>query len=596
MDVLGISCYFHDAAAALLRDGQILAAAEEERFTRKKHDYEFPQHAIDFCLRVGEIEARNLDYVAFFEKPFVKFERLLLTSMQTFPRSHRVFREAMISWLGDKLWIKHLIQRRLGVPASKILFSEHHLSHAASTFFCSPFEEAAILTVDGVGEWATASLGVGKGTNIKLLKEIRFPHSLGLLYSAFTAFLGFEVNDGEYKVMGMAPFGEPRHTDKVYKLIRLSSDGSFELDMDYFSFHYSADRTFGTKFEDLFGPSRNPNSLFFTDVSGYPSYFGEKPANYKELEKQNRYYADVAASIQSVTEEVLLKMAHCAFKETGAKNLCMAGGVALNSVSNGRILRETPFEQIYIQPAAGDGGGAIGAALYAHHMVLGQPRSFVMEHAYWGEEHPPENIESFLQEKGIRYQRLEKEEKLIELVIDQLQKGQVVGWFQGRFEWGPRALGNRSILADPRRADMKDIVNVKIKFREPFRPFAPSVLAERAGEYFQLLDPPRHYPARFMLYVVDVKNAKRDLIPAVTHVDGTARLQTVSKELNPRYYQLIETFGQATGIPIILNTSFNLKGEPIVNTPHEALHTFSQSGMDVLVLGDYVIEKPLNSS
>ena len=596
MDVLGISCYFHDAAAALLRDGQLLAAAEEERFTRNKHDYEFPQHAIEFCLRAGGIEARSLDYVAFFEKPFVKFERLLLTNMQTFPHSHRVFREAMISWLGDKLWIKHLIQRRLGVPASKILFSEHHLSHAASTFFCSPFEEAAILIVDGVGEWATASLGVGKGTDIKLLKEIRFPHSLGLLYSAFTAFLGFEVNDGEYKVMGMAPFGEPRHTDKVYKLIRLGSDGSFELDMDYFSFHFSADKTFGAKFEDLFGPSRDPNSHFFTDVSGYPSYFGEKPANYNELEKQNQYYADVAASIQSVTEEVLLKMAHCAFKETGAKNLCMAGGVALNSVSNGRILRETPFEQIYIQPAAGDGGGAIGAALYAHHMVLGQPRSFVMEHAYWGEEHPPENIESFLQEKGIRYQRLEKEEKLIELVIDQLQKGQVVGWFQGRFEWGPRALGNRSILADPRRADMKDIVNVKIKFREPFRPFAPSVLAERAGEYFQLLDPPRHYPARFMLYVVDVKNAKRDLIPAVTHVDGTARLQTVSKELNPRYYQLIETFGQATGIPIILNTSFNLKGEPIVNTPHEALHTFSQSGMDVLVLGDYVIEKPLNSS
>ncbi len=315
-----------------------------------------------------------------------------------------------------------------------------------------------------------------------------------------------------------------------------------------------------------------------------------------ELEKQNRYYADVAASIQSVTEEVLLKMAHCAFIETGAKNLCMAGGVALNSVANGRIFRETPFEQIYIQPAAGDGGGAIGAALYAHHMVLGQPRSFVLEHAYWGEEHPAENIERFLQEKGIRYQRLEKEDKLIEQVIDRLQKGQVVGWFQGRFEWGPRALGNRSILADPRRAEMKDIVNVKIKFREPFRPFAPSVLAERASEYFQLLDSPRHYPARFMLYVVDVKDAKRDLIPSVTQVDGTARLQTVTKEVTPRYYQLIEAFGQATGIPIILNTSFNLKGEPIVNTPHEALHTFSQSGMDALVLGNYLIEKPLGSS
>ena len=591
MDILGISCYFHDSAAALLCDGLLIAAAEEERFTRKKHDYEFPQNAIDFCLKVGKIRGSDLDYVVFFEKPFLKFERLLLSSMQTFPRSHRVFREAMITWLGDKLWIKNLIQKRLGLPPSKILFSEHHLSHAASAFFCSPFDEAAILTVDGVGEWTTASLGVGRGTEIKLLKEIRFPHSLGLLYSAFTAFLGFEVNEGEYKVMGMAPFGTPRYVDKVYRLIRTGSDGSFELNMDYFCFHYSTEQTFNGKFEELFGPSRDPKARFFTSASGYPSYFGERPSNYEQLSRQNQHYADVAASIQAVTEEILLKMAQHVHKETGLRRLCMAGGVALNSVANGKILRETPFEEIYVQPSAGDGGGAFGAALYAYHGVLGRPRKFVMEHAYWGEEHSPGEIEKFLKENNIRYQRLEDEEKVIERVVDRLQEGKVVGWFQGRFEWGPRALGNRSILADPRRADMKDIVNTKIKFREPYRPFAPSVLAERAEEYFVLPDAASHYPARFMLYVTDVRDEKRTIIPAVTHVDGTGRLQTVRKEESPRYYRLIETFGQATGVPVILNTSFNLKGEPIVNTPQEAFNTFSRSEMDVLVLGDYVVEK-----
>jgi carbamoyltransferase len=591
MHILGISCYFHDAAAALLRDGRLIAAAEEERFTRKKHDYEFPQHAIDFCLQLGGIEAADLDYVVFFEKPFIKFERLLLSSMQTFPRSHRVFREAMITWLGDKLWIKHLIQKRLGVPPSKILFSEHHLSHAASSFFCSPFDEAAILSVDGVGEWTTASIGIGKGTDIRLLKEIRFPHSLGLLYSAFTAFLGFEVNEGEYKVMGMAPFGQPRYVDKVHKLVRIGRDGSFELDLDYFCFHYSTDKTFNGKFEALFGPPRDPKAYFFTPTSGYPSYFGEKPGNYQELAKQNEYYADVAASIQAVTEEALLQMAQSAYQETGLKRLCMAGGVALNSVANGRIIRETPFEELYVQPSAGDGGGAIGAALYVYHVVLGKPRHFIMEHAYWGEEHGPDGTESFLKQKGISYRRMEDEEKLIAYVVDRLQDGKVIGWSQGRFEWGPRALGNRSILADPRRADMKDIVNVKIKFREPFRPFAPSVLADRAEEYFTLPDAAKHYPARFMLYVVDVKEDKQGILPAITHVDGTGRLQTVRKEASPKYYRLIERFGQATGVPVVLNTSFNLKGEPIVNTPEEAFHTFSQSGMDVLVLGEYVIEK-----
>jgi carbamoyltransferase len=414
---------------------------------------------------------------------------------------------------------------------------------------------------------------------------------LGLLYSAFTAFLGFEVNEGEYKVMGMAPFGQPKYTDKVYKLIRVAKDSSFELDMDYFSFHHSPEQTFNGRFVDLFGPPRDPKALFFTPDTGYPSYFGDKPVNYNQLGKQNQHYADIAASIQTVTEEVLLNMAQQVHKEFGVKRLCMAGGVALNSVANGRIVRETPIEELYIQPSAGDGGGAIGAALYAYHTVLGKPRQFVMEHAYWGQEHDAGIIHAFLEQNGIPYERLEQEEKLIERVVDNLQGGKVVGWLQGKSEWGPRALGNRSILADPRRGEMKDIVNIKIKFREPFRPFAPSVLAERAEDYFVLADAVRHYPARFMLYVVDVKESKRETIPAITHVDGTGRLQTVHKKFNPKYYRLIETFGQATNVPIVLNTSFNLKGEPIVNTPQEALNTFSRSGMDTLVLGDYLIEK-----
>jgi carbamoyltransferase len=591
MDILGISCFFHDASAVLLRDGMVIAAAEEERFTRKKHDYGFPAHAIEFCLAQGKISGREVDYVAFFEKPFVKFERLLFSILQTFPRSRRVFQESMISWLTEKLWVKNLIQEQIGVPEEKILFGEHHLSHAASAFLCSPFEDAAILTVDGVGEWATASYGVGRGNDISVFKEIRFPHSLGLLYSAFTAFLGFEVNEGEYKVMGMAPFGDPKYLEKVYKLIRVEKDGSFQLNMDYFTFHHSTDQTYNRKFLDLFGPPRDPQALFFTEGSGYPSYFGDKPADFTALARENQHYADIAASIQVATEETLLAMANYVYQETGLTKLCMAGGVALNSVANGRILRETPFEEIYVQPSAGDGGGAMGAALWAYHMVLGKPRQFVLEHAYWGEAHSRGDIEAFLQDQNIPHTRCEDDEKLTAQVVDELAAGKVVGWLQGRFEWGPRALGNRSILADPRRADMKDIVNTKIKFREPFRPFAPSVLAEQAAQYFVLPEPPRHYPARFMLYVVDVKPEQREVLPAITHVDGTGRLQTVSAATNPRYYQLIQCFGEATGVPVLLNTSFNLKGEPIVNTPQEAFSTFQRSGIDVLVLDHCLVSK-----
>jgi len=591
MDVLGVSCYFHDAAAALLRDGQLVAAVEEERFSRKKHDYGFPSSAIDFCLRTGGIPASALDYVVFFEKPFLKFERLLLTCMQTFPRSRRLFQEAMIPWLGDKMWIRHLLQKRLGLPPSRILFSEHHLSHAASAFFCSPFPEAAILTVDGVGEWTTATVGVGRGTEITVLEEIRFPHSLGLLYSAFTAFLGFEVNEGEYKVMGMAPFGVPRYVDRVWQLIRVADDGGFELDMSYFEFHRSTERTYSDRFVELFGAPRDPGAPFFTAASGYPSYFGPRAEDHAAQAERNQYYADLAASIQAVVEEIVLRMARYAHHRTGLPRLCMAGGVALNSVANGRVLREAPFEELYIQPAAGDSGGALGAALWGHHAVLGRPRGFVMEHAAWGQEYGRPEVEASLAANGAAYTPFDDEDRLLDHVVDRLEQGRVVGWFQGRFEWGPRALGHRSILADPRRPEMKDLVNVKIKYREPFRPFAPSVPVGRAEEYFALPDAARHYPARFMLYVVDVHDAKRNAIPAVTHVDGTARLQTVREETAPRYHRLIERFGKATGVPVLLNTSFNLKGEPIVNTPAEALATFARSGMDVLVLGDCVVEK-----
>ena len=413
MHILGISCFYHDAAAALLRDGVLVAAAEEERFTRKKHDSEFPEKAIEFCLRRAGITAADLDYIVFYEKPFVKFERIIFTSMQTFPKSAALFREAMKNWLLDKLWIKGLIKQKLGADDGKILFSEHHLSHAASAFFCSPFDEAAILTVDGVGEWATASMGTGKNNELRVTQEVRFPHSLGLLYSVFTAFLGFEVNEGEYKVMGMAPFGQPKYMDKVQRLVRVGDDGSFWLDMDYFGYHYSPTKAFSAKFVDLFGPPRRPEQPFFTRSSGYPSYYEAPSSDFNDLARQNEYYADVAASIQKVTEEILLKLANQLHKETRLDRLCMAGGVALNSVANGRLLRETPFKQIYIQPAAGDSGAALGAALYAYHTLLGHPRGFVMEHAYWGDEFDEAVIHDFLRTNQITYQDFENDDRLV---------------------------------------------------------------------------------------------------------------------------------------------------------------------------------------
>jgi len=592
MQILGISCFYHDAAAALIRDGLLIAAAEEERFSRKKHDFGFPFHAIRFCLGTGKLQGRELDYVVFYEKPFLKFERILLSGLQTFPRSSEVFRQAMTNWLLDKLWVKTLIQETLDIPAEKILFSEHHLSHAASAFFCSPFEEAAILTADAVGEWATTTMGVGHASwdgrgekEIRLIRELWFPHSIGLLYSTFTAFLGFEVNEGEYKVMGMAPYGTPRYVDEVWRLIRLADRGGFELDMDYFSYHYSARSSFTRKFERLFGPPRDPEAPFVTGE------FGDALDEDPDLRAQSQHYADIAASIQQVTEELMLGLARQLYEETRIPRLCLAGGVAYNSVANGRIMRETPFQEVFIQPAAGDSGGAIGAALYADHVLLQQPRRFVMEHAYWGQQYGGDEIAAAIQRAGLAAKQLTDEHAVVRETVQRLVQGQVVGWYQGRCEWGPRALGNRSILADPRRKDMKAIVNRKIKFREPFRPFAPSVLDRSVHQFVEYPQGKNLSPATFMLIVSPIRPEHRATIPAVTHVDGTGRLQVVEQAVNPLYYGLIEGFERETGVPVLLNTSFNLKGEPIVNSPDHAIATFLRSDMDALVMGSFLISK-----
>jgi carbamoyltransferase len=589
--ILGISCFYHDSAVALIKDGELVAAAEEERFSRKKHDFGFPSKAIQFCLQKAGITGQELDYAVFYEKPMIKFERILMTTLGMYPKSWRVFREAMLNWFSDKLWIKSHIVKELDIAENKVLFADHHMSHAASTLFCSPYEEAAIVTIDGVGEWTTAAIGQGKAAwsgeaqnEIVLSQEVRFPNSLGLLYSAFTAFLGFKVNNGEYKVMGMAPYGTPRYVDRVRKVVDVADDGSFRLNMDYFAFHESTEQTYSAKFEQLFGQQRDSKSEFFT------RQFGFTPGREAEAD-QNQHYADVAASIQAVTEDILLKLANEAHRRTGLDALCMAGGVALNSVANGRILRETPFKKLFVQPAAGDSGCALGAALYVYHILLQKPRRFVLEHAYWGEEHDEANVRAFLDQNSIAYQHFENDDKLMDRVVDLLLEGKVVGWYQGRFEWGPRALGNRSILADPRREEMKDIVNTKIKFREPFRPFAPVVLEERTREFFEIENPEEVYPARYMLVVTPVCEDKRDVIPAVTHIGGTARIQTVRREWNPRYYEIVRKFGEATGVPVLLNTSYNLRGEPIVNSPADAFHTFSHSDMDAVVYGPYFVQK-----
>lgn len=591
--ILGISCYYHDSAAALLRDGELVAAAQEERFSRRKHDRRFPDRALGFCLREAGIEARELEYVVFYEKPLRKFDRILRSSLHTFPRSWRTFGEAMIGWFDEKLWVRSTLQEKLGVDADQVLFTDHHRSHAASALFASPFREAAVLTVDGVGEWTTAALGEGRGdwddgagNELTLFEEQRFPHSLGLFYSAFTAWLGFRVNNGEYKVMGMASYGEPRHVDRVSQVIDVERDGSFRLDMDYFSFHYSPERTFSRDFVDLFGPPRSADEPF---VVGRDD---RSPREEDGALERSRYYADVAASVQKVTEEALLRSARHLREATGQENLCMAGGVALNSVANGRILRETDFEGLYVQPAASDAGGALGAALYAWHVHLGEPRRHVMDSVFYGEGYGRDRITGALESHGLGYETFDEPSSLVSRTADALADGQVVAWFEGRFEWGPRALGNRSILADPRLREMKDVVNEKVKFREPFRPFAPVVPADRASEYFVGCPAgPGPAPTDFMLAVLPWREEVRDEVPAVDH-QGTGRVQTIRRSVQPRYYDLVTAFGERTGTPVLLNTSFNLRGQPIVSTPEEAVRTFERCGIDVLVLENCLVTTP----
>lgn len=595
MYILGISCFYHDAAAALIHDGKIVAASMEERFSRKKHDSSFPMQAISFCLRQAGITAKDLDYVVFYEKPLVKFERILQTSLNTFPKSLAVWREAMTGWLQQKLWIKNEIMSKLGVSYKKVTFCDHHMSHAASAFFASPFKEAAVLTADGVGEWTSTTLGkatsVWQGetgvNDINLFAEQRFPHSIGLLYSAFTAWLGFRVNNGEYKVMGMSPYGTPRYMDKMEKVFHLNpSDGSFRLNMDYFSFHSSADTSFNQKFVELFGPSRPPEADFFT-METNPERAGEK-----EAMALNQHYADVSATIQQATEDALIAICKHLHKETGLDHLVMSGGVALNTKANWRLLNETPFKEIYIQPASGDDGGALGAAMWMYHVVLGKPRVEAMPHAYWGVSYTESQIKQTLDEVGLKYESFEgNPDKMLDVCAEELTKSKVIGWMQGRYEWGPRALGARSILADPRTEAMKEVVNTKIKFREPFRPFAPVVLRDRAAEYFDYDGVQEHEAPRYMLMVAPIKSNKADEIQAVNH-KGTGRLQSIERSTNPRYYGVIERFGQLTGTPVLLNTSFNLRGEPIVNTPANAINTFVNSDIDILVMETLLVRKP----
>jgi len=602
MYIMGISCYYHDSAAALLNDGELVAAAEEERFTRKKHDPRFPEMAIAFCLTQAGIQKEDVDYFVFYEKPLLKFDRFYQTIIQSSPALKPNYTHSWQSPHKEKLWIKTHLLNALDIPAKKLLFVEHHMSHAASSFFCSPYEEAAILTIDGVGEWATATIGKGtadfgsgntNNTGIDLFKEIRYPHSIGLMYTAFTTYLGFRENSGEYKVMGMAPYGTPRFVEDIYKhIITLDDSGGFRLDMDFIEINKTMpwnSKLISQKFQDLFGPPREPESEFYT-LTTHPDR--DCPNWDEKTAEKNQHYADIAASIQIVTEEAMLKMANYAYQCTGSKNLTMAGGCALNSVANGRILRETPFENVYIQPASADSGASLGAALYVYHALMKQPRKFVMEHTYWGKSYNDDEIISAINASEFSYEEVEDTDKMAHMIADDLISGKVVSLSQGRAEWGPRSLGNRSIIADPRTSEMKGVVNEKIKFREPFRPFAPVILEERATEYFEDIDNPQDiYPLRFMLSVCKTKKDKIKDIQAVSHADGSARVQTARKEWNPLWYRTVELFGEATGVPVILNTSFNLRGEPMVNSPDDALNTFGKSGLESLYIGNYVVRK-----
>lgn len=566
MYVLGISCYYHDAGAALVKDGMLIAAAEEERFNRKKHYSDFPTLAVAYCLREAGISIEDVDYIGFYEKPLVKFQRIVETVLAQWPLTYWSWVKAMPIWLMTKLRIGTTIQKELGVDKD-IHYCQHHCSHAASAFLVSPFEEAAIITADGVGEWATTGWGVGKGSELKLLKEIRFPHSVGLLFSAITAYLGFRVNDAEWKVMGLAPYGKPRYLDKFRQIVDLRDDGSFRLKMKYFAYGHSTTRSFTRAWEDLFGRPQRPRESELDD-----------------------FHADIAHSGQKLVEEIMVRMATHVQKQTGQKNLCIAGGVGLNCVANWRIFQESGFENIFIQPAAGDSGGALGTAFYLYNTVLKNPRTFVMNHSYWGPSFTDDQILEALNQRDLRYEYFDREEDLLNKTAQMIEDGKVIGWFQGRLEFGPRALGARSLVADARNPKMKDIINAKVKFREAFRPFAPSVLKEHAHEYFEM---PEGMDAPFMLLVPKVRQEMHRVLPAVTHEDGTGRVQTVTDEDNGRYYRLIKAFGDRTGVPVVINTSFNVRGEPIVCTPTDAVNTFLNTGIDAVVMGNYVLtEKP----
>ncbi|MFO1054183.1 MAG: carbamoyltransferase [Planctomycetota bacterium] len=583
--ILGISAFYHDSAAALLQDGEIVAAAQEERFTRKKHDAGFPSNAVQHCLQRAGIRIQDVDYVAFYDKPLLKFDRLMETYLSYAPSGFSSFMKFLPTWLGDKLHIPRILRRELGgKPKRPFVFPEHHESHAASAYYPSPFDEAAVVTMDGVGEWATTSIGVGEGNQLRLTHEIRFPHSLGLLYSAFTYYCGFKVNSGEYKLMGLAPYGEPKYVDKVMQLIDLREDGSYRMDMSYFQYAQGLRMT-NAKFHQLFG----------------------RPPRSSET-KLDQFYMDVAASIQKVTEEVMLRTVRFAHKVTGKKNLCLAGGVALNCVGNGKILREGPFEKIWVQPAAGDAGGALGAAYMVWYHLLGKARTPVRDldsqkASLLGPAYSRDEILAVLKERGAVYHELQTEDALCEKVAELIASENVIGWFQGHMEFGPRALGARSIIGDARSPKMQSVMNLKIKFRESFRPFAPIVLRDHASKYFDIKpdqDSPymlvvapvreeRRKPVEPGKFGIDKLNQLRSDVPAITHVDYSARLQTIDDKRNPRLAKLMRAFERRTNTPILINTSFNVRGEPIVCTPADALRCFLGTEMDVLVLENFVL-------
>ncbi len=577
MRILGISAHYHDSAAALLVDGVPVCAVQEERLSRRKNDAAFPLAAIEWCLEAARLEPEQLDAVVFYEKPMLKFERILTMALRGFPRSWRSFPHAMKNTLGGKLWVKGIISSQLGVRASRILFTEHHQSHAATAFLTAPTRRAAILTADGVGEWATLSLGHGSvdeagNVSLELLRELHFPHSLGMLYSTFTAYLGFPVNEGEYKVMGLAAYGQPSFEASVRKMVRRTADGALALDLSYFEFHEGARRSFSDKLVAELGPPRDPLDPIDLDTP------------------EGARYAAIAASVQRVLEDILVDLARSLRRETGLDDLCLGGGVALNGCANARILRESGFRNLYVPSAPGDAGCALGAALVADRLHFRQPHRAVPDHPYWGPEVDAQELARIAVEDGLELAQLPHEDELIDRVAHELAQGRIVGWMQGRAELGPRALGNRSILAAPHGAEMREKLNRSIKYREEFRPFAPAVPAEHAERFFEL-PPGGGRLGRFMSGVFRVRPEWRERLAAVTHVDGTARVQTVEREMAPRFHALLEAYGAAAGIPVLLNTSFNLAGEPMVNRAVEGYSTFRRCGIDLLVAGNTVVGK-----